>query len=620
MHDAGITFDEIFDDIEGLMSKLSDFESLSYGELQGGLEWSPRLHLIKYIRFFEAQQWVSYDRITDVVHLLDGGHDMMDRSFEWEPAARAAFDEYVTVAMNDQTDPERDAYDDGDATEMISPEDIEMLDLTAAVEMVSEDSSAEEVGPSTQNDEAVPSASYTKYQSDYHEDVSSHGDMAASYAASEPSEEFTVPETPSTFTEPSTSYDLTSSETSERSERFYREDMMTSDAYNSGSSYSSSATSAAEGLYNRQEEVGSGGVGTVYKGVQTRLGRPVAIKEIRNIFHVFADVQRDDIVRRFVEIVQTQATLDHPNIIRVHDVVYDTDYPYVVMQWAPKGSLRRLIDIEGRPPLNVAMSYFMQILHALNAAHEQNIVHGGLKPENVVLDPAGNAMLTDFGMTQVVERASGSGGNQVYVGVGTVAYLSPEQFHNPNLANVQSDIYSLGIMFYEMLTGKVPGRRSPMPSSFFPDIPRKLDDIFDKMCMDDTEDRYQSVRDILREIYTSPEVLDIMDKRSGVLFLRDPIVHGELGMDEVAADGPDSLLEYDAPSQSYTVEGSAPSYEAPSYETMQEDAGVQAAEVDIADEEIPAPAGELATESSVAEVADKLDQYSALFDDDDDDF
>lgn len=393
---------------------------------------------------------------------------------------------------------------------------------------------------------------------------------------------------------------------------------MTSDPYSTDSSYSTSATSTAEGLYSRQEEVGSGGVGTVYKGLQTRLGRPVAIKEIRNIFHVFADVQRDDIVRRFVEIVQTQATLDHPNIIQIFDVVYDTDYPYVVMQWAPKGSLRRLIDIEGRPPLNVAMSYFLQVLHALNSAHDQNIVHGGLKPENVVLDPAGNAMLTDFGMTQVVERASGSGGNQVYVGVGTVAYLSPEQFHNPNLANVQSDIYSLGIMFYEMLTGKVPGRRSPMPSSFFPDIPRKLDDIFDKMCMDDTEDRYQSVREILREIYTSPEVLDIMDKRSGVLFLRDPIVHGELGMDELKADGPDSLLDYDAPRESYTVEGSSPSYGA----TSQVAASTEAQGLDTAveEEEIPLPEEGLSTASSVAEVADKLDQYSALFDDDDDDF
>ena len=124
----------------------------------------------------------------------------------------------------------------------------------------------------------------------------------------------------------------------------------------STSSYqSTSSQSSSEGLYNREEEVGSGGIGTVYRGVQTRLARPVAIKEIRNIFHVFADVQRDDIIRRFVEIVQTQASLDHPNIIQIYDVISDADYPYVVMQYAPKGNLRNLIDTEGRPPLNVAM-------------------------------------------------------------------------------------------------------------------------------------------------------------------------------------------------------------------------------------------------------------------------
>lgn len=621
MHDAGITFDDIFDDIEGIMGKLQEHKKLSYSGLQQQLGWTPRLHLIKYIHFFESQDWVDYDRVSDELSILDAGEESLVDASRWEPAARATFDEFVarTPADDEHTDPERDAYfdEDGDVTAMISPDEIELLDLTASVELVQEDSYGTESEPAP-----MRSGSF----SDTHDELLVPDAIHTTQAEPERSGRFDAPHedaspsAPQAPVSPTSQMNDSPSNTTPPPRSSYEEETsMTSDPYSTDSSYSTSATSSAEGLYSRQEEVGSGGVGTVYKGLQTRLGRPVAVKEIRNIFHVFADVQRDDIVRRFVEIVQTQATLDHPNIIQIFDVVYDTDYPYVVMQWAPKGSLRRLIDVEGRPPLNVAMSYFLQILHALNSAHDQNIVHGGLKPENVVLDPAGNAMLTDFGMTQVVERASGSGGNQVYVGVGTVAYLSPEQFHNPNLANVQSDIYSLGIMFYEMLTGKVPGRRSPMPSSFFPDIPRKLDDIFDKMCMDDTEDRYQSVREILREIYTSPEVLDIMDKRSGVLFLRDPIVHGELGMDELQGDGPDSLLEYDAPRQSYTVEGSAPSYSA---ETSQGAASIEAeaprAEAPD-DEEIPLPEEGLSTASSVAEVADKLDQYSALFDDDDDD-
>ncbi len=600
MDDAGVSFDNILDDIEGIIGKLQERGTLSYGDLQRQLGWTPRLQLVRYIRFFESRGWVNYDRVSDIIQMLPGSDDFHSGASEWEPAARAVFDEHIddygSQSMDEYTDPEGDAYDD-DVTEMIGPEEIEMLDLTGSAEFVS-DSDRKELD--TDDEIEVPGDLR----------MTEEADAYKVHSFEPPTSE---PDLDPVVVEPAPVHDVVEpSYSSHKPHSTTHEDTMTSDSYSSGSSYNASATSSAEGLYNRQEEVGSGGVGTVYKGVQTRLGRPVAIKEIRNIFHVFADVQRDDIVRRFVEIVQTQATLDHPNIIQIHDVVYDTDYPYVVMQWAPKGSLRRLIDTEGRPPLNVAMSYFLQILHALNSAHEQNIVHGGLKPENVVLDPAGNAMLTDFGMTQVVERASGSGGNQVYVGVGTVAYLSPEQFHNPNLANVQSDIYSLGIMFYEMLTGKVPGRRSPMPSSFYPDIPRKLDDIFDRMCMDDTEDRYQSVREILREVYTSQDVLDIMDKRSGVLFLRDPIVHGELGVDLDGDDNDD--YAYGSPvAQSYTVEGSSPSYES-------EPAVEAAAEVELdEDVELPGDGEGLSANSSVEEVSDKLDQYSALFDDDDDD-
>lgn len=603
MDDAGVSFDNILDDVEGIIGRLQEHGTLSYGDLQRQLGWSPRLHLIHYIRFFESRAWVNYDRVSDELRLLPNGHKALEDASHWEPAARAAFDEHIEDpqphSVDEFTDPEHDAYDEGDATSLISAEELDLLDMTGAAEF-------DDDSPDTSEEIEVPDDLRMTEEADAHH--FGHGlDEASSEPEPEPAPPAYQPPNPS----PSKSFSSTTS----TAQRTHHEDTMTSDSYSATSPYAASATSAAEGLYHRQDEVGSGGIGTVYKGVQTRLGRPIAIKEIRNIFHVFADVQRDDIVRRFVEIVQTQATLDHPNIIQIHDVVYDTDYPYVVMQWAPNGSLRRLIDTEGRPPLNVAMSYFLQILHALNSAHEQHIVHGGLKPENVVLDPAGNAMLTDFGMTQVVERASGSGSNQVYVGVGTVAYLSPEQFHNSNLATVQSDIYSLGIMFYEMLTGKVPGRRSPMPSSFYPDIPRKLDDIFDRMCMDDTEDRYQSVHEILREIYSSQDVLAIMDKRSGVLFLRDPMLHGELGIN-LDGDGEShdlSNLSYDSPAQqSYTVEGSTSSYSG--------EAEPEAQAVVLSDElELPEDGDGLSASSSVEEVSDKLDQYSALFDDDDDD-
>jgi eukaryotic-like serine/threonine-protein kinase len=374
-------------------------------------------------------------------------------------------------------------------------------------------------------------------------------------------------------------------------------------------------------LYERSETVGSGGIGTVYRGRQTRLNREVAIKEIRDIFHVFADVQRDSIVERFIGIVQTQAKLSHPNIIQVLDVDTDAEYPFVVTQWAPGGNLRRLTEVEGRPPLAVSLRYFLQILHALSSAHDQGIIHGALKPENVVLGPSGNALITDFGIARVAERSKGSG-NQVYVGVGTVTYMSPEQFRDPSFASVKSDLYSLGIMFYEMLTGKVPGRRLPMPSSFYPDIPRKLDDIFDRMSMDAEEDRYESIDEVLAELYASPDVMKILDKRAGVLFLRDPLKHGALGlsvevheeegMAAALAEEPEALaaeLEVLTASAPEVVQLAADPFDAGAHD--QPAAEDEDAEDDAQDE----PAGEPSAEGG--DVLDKLDKYGAMFDEDD---
>lgn len=627
MHDLGApTLDHILDELESILTTLDRVDDLSYSSLQDHLDFKPSIHLINYIRFFEAQGWVNYDRVSNLLALTPGGGEALRHTYTWEDVARDAFSEHIEPAgLGESTDPE----DDGDMTAVVDPStfDDAIPDFTGdALILDGEDDPALDTG---QDGDFAASAIYGQEP----ETSESAGEPSWQPAEDEP-----ALEAPGSVDVDDARDEVFSNENEveiveQRSEHTHapnapvtHEEPMTTDTYRSPS-YSKSY----DDVYERQEELGSGGVGTVYKGIQVRLGRPVVIKEIRNIFHVFADVQRDDIVRRFVEIIQTQATLDHPNIIQIYDVVSDTNYPYVVMQHAPKGSLRRLIDTEGRPPLNVAMSYFMQILHALNAAHEQGVVHGGLKPENVVLDPAGNALLTDFGMTQVVERAAGRGGNQVYVGVGTVAYMSPEQFRDPNLATVQSDIYSLGIMFYEMLTGKVPGRRSPMPSSFYPDIPRKLDDIFDRMSMDDVEDRFSSVRDVLLEVYQSPEVMSIMDQRSGVLFLRDPMLHGELGLGEDTGltPAPATASSFD----NYAVENSHESYDsfssepAASVEVPAEPAPVveePVAEEPVAEEVADEPAQEPA---AVAEqpaeedgedaggVLDKLSKYGAMFDD-----
>jgi hypothetical protein len=408
-----------------------------------------------------------------------------------------------------------------------------------------------------------------------------------------------------------TPYDTTSADSTERPEKTNPEHVIPmNNPYAAPSPARSSAT-----IYERSETVGSGGIGTVYRGRQTRLNREVAIKEIRDIFHVFADVQRDAIVDRFTAIVQTQAKLSHPNIIQVLDVDTDAEYPFVVSQWAPGGNLRRLTTVEGRPPLAVSLRYFLQILHALSSAHDQGIIHGALKPENVVLGPSGNALLTDFGISRVAERSKGAG-NQVYVGVGTVTYMSPEQFRDPNFVSIKSDIYSLGIMFYEMLTGKVPGRRSPMPSSFYPDIPRKLDDIFDRMSMDAEEDRFESIDEVLAELYGAADVMKILDKRAGVLFLRDPLKHGAAGL-KVAVQEDEGIAEALAaePPAVHAAEVKTLAQAAPEVVELAADPFTAHAHTPapVVAEAAPAEAAP-APEGEAGDVLDKLNKYGAMFD------
>ncbi|MEC9399085.1 MAG: protein kinase, partial [Myxococcota bacterium] len=416
---GAVTFDNILDDLEGILQTLQDTPNLSYGSLQERLTWKPHLHLINYIRFLEQQGWVDYDRISDNLALTGDGDAALDDVDSWSDLAHDAFESHISIP--DSTDPEQDSLgyddyddDDGAPTSVLSSADMDgVLDLTADVEFIEESHS--ELAPSTDPEadeeglyeDSIPDEVYSDAGSyeepgafepveDVFEHTQEEPEAVAEHAFDAPSEPEPEP-APAAFTrepEPAQPYASKSEPQPSRAsepratERYSRATSEEGRKPMSTSSYqSTSSQSSSEGLYNREEEVGSGGIGTVYRGVQTRLARPVAIKEIRNIFHVFADVQRDDIIRRFVEIVQTQASLDHPNIIQIYDVISDADYPYVVMQYAPKGNLRNLIDTEGRPPLNVAMSYFMQILHALNSAHEQGIVHGGLKPETDALDP-----------------------------------------------------------------------------------------------------------------------------------------------------------------------------------------------------------------------------------------
>ncbi len=279
---------------------------------------------------------------------------------------------------------------------------------------------------------------------------------------------------------------------------------------------------ASEVRNEKLATIGSGGMGTVYRARQVALNREVALKEIRDLFGFFSEDQRNEIVRRFTDVVRAWGNLAHPNILPIHDVNLWVEYPFLVTELAPNGSARRLINDAEEIPVELAFKYLLQTLHALKAAHAQRVYHRGMKPEQLLIDAYGNVKVSDFGFTRIVERDHAVI-RQIYVGMGNVAYMAPELYSDPMAAGPQGDIYALGIIFYELLTRKLPGRRSPMPSQLNPALPKGIDDIFDRMTRDSRGERYATVDDILDDIDKLEGTETVLGRQNQVLVAESPL-------------------------------------------------------------------------------------------------
>jgi len=270
-------------------------------------------------------------------------------------------------------------------------------------------------------------------------------------------------------------------------------------------------------------------------------------------------------VRRFTDVVRQAATLSHPNIVPIHELNIDREYPYVVSELASFGSARRLIQEAETIPVGLALRYLVQTLQALRAAHRERVFHRGLKPENMLIDGYGNVKLCDFGFARIVERDA-SVVRQVYVGMGAVAYMAPELFADPTSAGPQADIYALGIIFYELLTSRLPGRRSPMPSDIDPKLPRGLDDIFDAMTRDSRSERYPSVEDIIEDFEKIEGMSELLAQQTQTFGAENPLADvsfrsgSEMGQKLASQNGATSRPEprptdADGDSGELTVEG-----------------------------------------------------------------
>jgi serine/threonine protein kinase len=239
------------------------------------------------------------------------------------------------------------------------------------------------------------------------------------------------------------------------------------------------------------EIIGQGGMGVVYKGRQPFLDRTVAIKLIRPDFGGDEEAQR-----RFVDEARALARLTHPYVVNVFDCNKVGDLYYFVMEYVAGTSLRKLIAEKAVSDRDV-LDFLPQIGEALQHAHESGIVHRDVKPENILVDHRKRVRLVDFGLARWL--SAGPRGPEESRVAGTWGYMAPEQISAPESVDHRADIFSTGVVCYEMLTGQLPGGERQPPSVKTSADPR-FDPIVERALQRDRERRYQQMRDMNADV------------------------------------------------------------------------------------------------------------------------
>jgi serine/threonine-protein kinase len=266
------------------------------------------------------------------------------------------------------------------------------------------------------------------------------------------------------------------------------------------------------GRYEIMERVGGGGMAVVYKGHDRLLNRKVAVKVLRQQY-----VHDDEFIQRFRREAQAAASLSHPNVVSIYDVGQEGDIHFIVMEFVEGTTLNERI--KERAPLQVeeAVHYAGQICDALEHAHQNQIIHRDIKPHNILIGRNGRVKVTDFGIARAVTSSTITQTGSV---VGSVHYFSPEHAKGVS-TGAKSDLYSLGIVLYQMLTGRLPFLgESPIsvalkhlqedvedPRKVNPLIPQSVENIILKAMRKNPDERYQSATEMLRDLETclSPE-------------------------------------------------------------------------------------------------------------------
>ena len=257
--------------------------------------------------------------------------------------------------------------------------------------------------------------------------------------------------------------------------------------------------------YEIIEQIGNGGMATVYKAKCHVLNRYVAVKILKEEY-----TTDDEFVKRFNTEAQSAASLTHPNIVSVYDVGSEGDLHYIVMELVKGKTLKEIINEDGALSWKWSVNVAIQIASALETAHKNNIIHRDIKPHNIIITEDGIVKVTDFGIAKAVSNSTITAFGST---MGSVHYFSPEHARG-GFTDAKSDLYSLGVVLYEMVTGRLPFnadtavsvalkhiQESPKePMEINPSVPKSVNDIIMKAMQKDISLRYQTATEMLRDL------------------------------------------------------------------------------------------------------------------------
>jgi eukaryotic-like serine/threonine-protein kinase len=262
------------------------------------------------------------------------------------------------------------------------------------------------------------------------------------------------------------------------------------------------------GRYKIIEMIGGGGMANVYLVHDMILDRDVALKMLRMDF-----ANDEEFIRRFHREAQSATSLAHLNIVSIYDMGEEDGLYYIVMEYVDGQTLKQYIQQNAPLRVDEVIEIMKQLTSAISHAHQNHIVHRDIKPHNILIDRKGNVKITDFGIAMALSATSITQTNSV---LGSVHYLSPEQARG-GTANKKSDIYSLGIVFFELLTGRLPfsgesavsialkhlQSETPSPKRWNPNIPQSVENIVLKATAKDPFHRYNNVEEMEEDLYTA---------------------------------------------------------------------------------------------------------------------